>query len=63
MYLLKWKGGKNGWVVKVWAVEVGCRGFPAASKASFLKGHQMRGERTRTLKRIAGEAEKYSRAI
>ena len=28
---------ENGWGVRVWAVEVGCRAFPASSMASFLK--------------------------
>ena len=29
---------QNGWRVRCWAVEVGCRGFPATSKSVFLKG-------------------------
>ena len=35
---LQEEGKVNGWNVYVWTVEVGCKGFPAASMASFLKG-------------------------
>ena len=34
---LKEEGRKNGWKMQVWAIEVGCRGFPASSMVTFLK--------------------------
>ena len=50
--------------MRVWAVEVGCRGFPAASMASFLKDIGLGGgERNRALRRIGEAAESGSRAI
>ena len=35
--VLQQEAKKNGWSVRIWAVEVGCRGFPAASMATFIK--------------------------
>ena len=61
---LQEEGKANGWNVRVWAVEVGCKGFPAASMASFLKDIGIAGgERTRLLKKIGEEAENSSRMI
>ena len=59
------QGGKEkGWTVRVWTVEVGCRGFPAASMASFLKDIGIGGgERNRVLRRIGEAAESSSKAI
>ena len=58
------EGREKGWTVRVWAVEVGCRGFPAASMASFLKDMGIGGgERSRALRRIGEAAESGSRAI
>ena len=37
------EGRLNGWRVKIWAVEVGCRGFPAVSMSAFLKDIGYRG--------------------
>ena len=34
---LEREGRRNGWAVRIWTIEVGCRGFPAASMATFLK--------------------------
>ena len=31
------EGKAKGWRVKIWTVEVGCKGFPAASMSSLLK--------------------------
>ena len=31
------EGRNNGWGVRVWAVEVGCRGFPAVSMSTLMK--------------------------
>ena len=61
---LQEEGKSKGWKVQVWAVEVGCKGFPAASMASFLKeiGTQG-GDRTKLLKRIGEAAESSSRMI
>ena len=57
-------GKERGWTVRVWAVEVGYRGFPAASMASFLKDIGLGGgERNRALRRIGDAAESGSRAI
>ena len=61
---LQEEGRKNGWLVQIWAIEVGCRGFPAASMASFLKEIGIQGnERRRKLKRIGEVAENASRSI
>ena len=58
---LKTEGKTNGWAVTVWAVEVGCRGFPASSLATLLKDMGITGgERWRRLKRIGESAERAS---
>ena len=61
---LKQEGERKGWRVRIWTVEVGCRGFPAASMAAFLKDMGIGGgERSRNLKRIGEAAERCSKAI
>ncbi|CAL4141531.1 unnamed protein product, partial [Meganyctiphanes norvegica] len=61
---LQEQGKVKGWNVHVWAVEVGCKGFPAASMASFLKDIGIAGgERNRQLKKIGEEAMISSRRI
>ena len=61
---LQEQGRKKGWVVQVWAVEVGCRGFPAASMASFLGEIGIKGnERKKKLKKIGEVAEQASRSV
>ena len=61
---LKIEGRSNGWAVTVWAVEVGCRGFPASSLATFLKDIGIGGgERRRRLKGIGETAERASKSI
>ena len=61
---LQSEGKRNGYAVTVWAVEVGCRGFPATSMASLLKDMGIEGgERKRRLKKIGEAAEKASRSI
>ena len=61
---LQEQGKVNGWRVHVWTVEVGCKGFSAASMASFLKDIGIGGgERNRLLKRIGDEAMMASRRI
>ena len=54
----------RGWNVTMWAVEVGCKGFPAASLGAFLKDLGIAGEeRNRRQKKIGEEAEYCSRKI
>ena len=61
---LQSEGKRKGFAVTVWAVEVGCRGFPASSMASLLKDLGVEGgERKRRLKRIGEAAEKASKSI
>ena len=61
---LQEEGRKNGWLVQTWAIEIGCRGFPAASMATFLKEVGINGnERRRKLNRLGEIAENASRAI
>ena len=36
-------GRQNGWRVRVWAVEVGCRGFPAMSMSAMKKDIGLNG--------------------
>ena len=61
---LQEQGKVKGWNVHVWAVEVGCKGFPAASMASFLKDIGIAGgERNRQLKKIGEEAMNSSRRV
>ena len=60
--VLQQEGKKRGWGVQIWAVEVGCRGFPAASMASFMKDIGVIGaERKRKLKKVGEAAEKASK--
>ena len=61
---LEREGRLKGWTVRTWTVEVGCRGFPAASMATFLKDIGIGGaERKGSLKRIGEAAERSSKAI
>ena len=61
---LQEQGKVKGWNVHVWAVEVGCKGFPAASMVSFLKDIGIAGgERNLHLKKIGEEAMCSSRMI
>ena len=55
---------KNGWRVKIWAIEVGCRGFPAISLSTFLKdmGYQG-GKRKKIVDRIGKTAEQASQTL
>ena len=58
------EGRGRGWAVRIWTVEVGCRGFPAASMATFLKDLGIGGgERRRALRRIGETAEGCSKSI
>merc|ERR1711879_459838 len=54
----------NKWRVKIWAVEVGCRGFPASSLFTFLKdiGYQG-GQKKKAIETISRVAEQSSMAL
>ena len=57
-------GSQRGWRVKIWAVEVGCRGFPASSMASFVKELGYRGkDGKKALDKISQVTEMASRSI
>ena len=62
--ILQEEGKKNGWKVRLWAIEVGCRGFPAASMSTYLKDIGVEGgERRKQLKKLGEVAESGSRSI
>ena len=51
----------RGWNVKVWPVEVGCRGFVASSTTRLLKEVGIRGQAQRkAIKELATAAERSS---
>ena len=57
-------GRQKGWKVRIWAVEVGRRGFPASSMASFMKDIGYRGkEGKRVLEGISQTAESATHSI
>ena len=58
------EGRQNGWRVRVWAVEVGCRGFPAMSMSTLMKDPGLKGgERKRAIERIGKVAEEASHSL
>ena len=58
------EGRLKGWKTRVWAVEVGCRGFPASSLSSMLREMGCTGrERKTALKKIGWEAETASHSV
>ena len=58
------EGNQNGWSVKCWAVEVGCRGFPAISMSSFLKDLGYIGkQRKQIVEKLGRIAESASRSL
>ena len=60
--VLQQEAKKNGWSVRIWAVEVGCRGFPATSMAIFMKDIGVTGaERKRKLRKVGERAERASK--
>ena len=60
--VLQQEAKKNGWSVQIWAVEVGCRGFPAASMATLMKDIGVTGaERKRKLRKLGETAERASK--
>ena len=57
-------GRQKGWRVRILAVEVGCRGFPASSMAAFMKEIGYRGkEGKRILEEIGQTAESATHSI
>ena len=57
-------GRQKGWRVRIRAVEVGCRGFPASSMASFIKELGYRGKAgKKALEEIGRTAESASHSI
>ena len=57
-------GRQKGWRVRIWAVEVGCRGFPASSLTSFMKEIGYRGkEGKRVIEGIGQTTESASHSI
>ena len=62
--ILSSEGMKNGWRVKCWAVEVGCRGFPAVSMSRLFKELGMKGsERKKVTEKLGNIAEEASRSL
>ena len=54
----------KGWKVRIWCVEVGCKGFPAASMANLLKDLGLSGtKRNNCLRRIGNAAELASNTL
>ena len=57
-------GENKGWKVMLWSVEVGCRGFPAASLGNYLRDIGFSGaERAKLVRRIGDIAQSASNAI
>ena len=57
-------GERKGWKVMLWTVEVGCRGFPAASLGNYLRDIGFSGtERSKQLRRIGEIAQSASNEI
>ena len=58
------EGRQNGWKVRCWSVEVGCRGFPAISMSAFLKdiGYPG-GQRKKVVEKIGNIAENASKSL
>ena len=58
------EGRLRGWRVRIWAVEVGCRGFPAVSMSSFFKDLGYRGgNKKRAIERLSKVAEEASHSL
>ena len=54
---------QNGWKVRVWAVEVGCRGFPSISMSTLVKDLGYKGgerkEAIEIIGRVSDEASQF----
>ena len=46
---------RRGWKTKIWTIEVGCRGFPAATTSSFFKEIGFAGKERKMILRKLGE--------
>ena len=58
------EGRKNGWRVRIWAVEIGCRGFPAVSMSTFLKYIGYRGGmKKKVIEKMSKVAEEASHSL
>ena len=58
------EGRLNGWRVKIWAVEVGCRGFPAVSMSTFLKDIGYRGaSKKKVIEKLSKVTEEASHSL
>ena len=58
------EGKRNNWRVSCWAVEVGCRGFPAVSMSTLLREMGLTGgERKKIIEKLGSIAEEASRTI
>ena len=55
---------QNGWRVRCWALEIGCRGFPTASMSAFLKDVSYPGgERKKVIEKVTKAAENTSKFL
>ena len=55
---------RKGWKVRMWSIEVGCRGFPAASLSTFFKDIGLMGNRKKIiLRKVGHEAAAASQSI
>ena len=58
------EGRRNGWRVRIWAVEIGCRGFPAVSMSTFLKDIGYRGgTKKKVIEKMSKIAEEASHSL
>ena len=58
------EGRKNGWRVRIWAVEIGCRGFPSVSMSTFLKDIGYRGGmKKKVIEKMSKVAEEASHSL
>ena len=55
---------RKGWKVRTWTIEVGCRGFPAASLPTFLKDIGLVGSKKKSIvQSVRHEADRASQSI
>ena len=58
------EGRRNGWRVRIWAVKIGCRGFPAVSMSTFLKDIGYRGGiKKKVIEKMSKIAEEASHSL
>ena len=62
--IIEEEGKANGWGVQIWAVEIGCRGFPAKSTKRLLKQMGLNARKQKECAEKLGKiAEEASRNI